>query len=135
MIARNHVTELRLRIRQRCRIRPVDIPIHRNLRPHQQSHAIRQANFILVVRIMRKPYEVTSQFFHPSQQSLCIFGTEGPPLAKRSLFMHRNPAQKDRLPVQQNLRALYLNRAEANLIMDDVIATLEDHIIKLGMLR
>ena len=120
MIARNLVAQLRLGIRQRRRIRPVNIPIDRNLRPHQQSHAVRQTNLILVVRIVSEADEVASQIFHPPEKSLRIFRAEGAALAKRRLLVHRNAAQKNGLAVQQNVRSLHFDRAKTNLIVDCV---------------
>ncbi len=92
MIARNLIAQLRLRIRQRRGIRPVDVPINRNLRPHQQSHAVGQANLILIMRIVGEAHEVASQVFHPPEQSLRILGAEGAALAKRRFLVHRNAA-------------------------------------------
>ena len=116
MVASNHVAELCLGIRERRRIRPIDIPINWNLRPHQQSHAIGQTNLIFVVRVMSESDEIASQLFHPPEKRLRILLAECPPFAKWRLLVHGNSPQENRLSVQQNLVALRLDCSEANLI-------------------
>src|SRR6266536_3344514 len=85
--------------------------------------------------IVREAHEVTSQILHPTEKSLRILRAESPTIAKRSLLMHRNPAQKNGLPVQQNLGSLHLDRTKPNLIADGIATAPEDHVIELGVRR
>ena len=78
---------------------------------------------------MREADEIASQVFHPAQQSLRIFRTEGTSLAKRRFLMHRDAAQKDRFAIQRDLRSLHLDRAKANIVGNAVALARNNDVV------
>ena len=133
MVARDHLAQLALGVLQGGWIFPVNVPVHRNFRPHHDSHAVGEAGHVLAVRVMGQAHEIAAQFLRPSQQGLRVLRAECTPAADRGFFMHGDTTQKDGLAVEQNLGAASLDGAETNGVVDFVRAARHRDIVEFGM--
>ena len=68
LVARDHIAQLLLRVRQGLRVRPLDRPINRDLLPNQDAHFVGQPRHVLVVRVVREPDKIAAQFLRPAEQ-------------------------------------------------------------------
>ena len=89
---------------------------------------------MFVVRIMRQPHKVAMQFMRPAEQRGRVLLRPGAAAAIGRLGVDVDAAQKDRLAVEQNLVALHLDGAEADIVVKAVVAGFHLNAIKLRML-
>ena len=135
LIARNHVRQLRLGIGIGRGILPLDRPVDRNLRPHHQPHLLGRADHRLVVGIVRQPHEVAAHLLGPSQQDAALLlGESAAAHAVGRLLVDRHAAAEYLLPVEQNLRAPGLDRAETDAVVHRVGLGGDPHGIELRIL-
>src|SRR5260221_9431489 len=134
-MAGNHIPQLRLGVRERRWTLPSYIPVDGNFRPHEQAHAVCEANLILIVWVVSQTDEVATKFLRPSEQRLRVIHTVRAPTADRCLLMQRNAAQEDRFSVQQNLRASRLDGSKANRVVNRIVTRGDLYVIQLRILR
>ncbi len=86
------------------------------------------------MRIVREPNEIAVQLVRPAEQRSSVLLRPGAAAAIRRLGVDVDAAQKDRLAVEQNLVALHLDGAEADVVVEVVVPCLHLKAIELGML-
>src|SRR5271155_4033373 len=97
----------------------------------QKTDLIGQANHVFVVRIMREPDKIASQFPGPAEQDCVVFDGKCAPTAERRLLMHGNTAEENGLAVEENFRAARFNGAKSNLILHAIACARKLHAVKL----
>src|SRR5258708_28984502 len=135
VIAGNHLPQLRFGARKRSRTFPPNIPVDGDFRPHQQAHAVCEADLILIVRVVSQTDEVATKFLRPSEQRLRVTHGVRAPTGDRRLLMQRNATQEDRFSVQQNLRASRLDGSKPNRVVNRIVTRGDLYVIQLRILR
>ena len=121
-IARDQIRELRLCVRERLRILPLDSPVDRHLFPQHQAQLVGDARHVLVVRVVREPHEVAAQLLGPAEQQAGVFHGVRASATQGIFLVERDAAQEDRTAVQKNVGATDSDAAKADAIVDAIIA-------------
>ena len=78
---------------------------------------------------MRQSHKVAAQFLRPAQQRVGILSRVAASTAIGLLLMDADALQEDGLSIQQDLFALCLDGAEANLVIDGLATKRNLHLI------
>src|SRR5690242_11528924 len=87
------------------------------------------------MRIVRETSVVGAKFLHPSQESSYVIVGISAAGTIWSFGMDADSTQKDRLPIQENLRAARFDGAKSDLIFQRILAGTDGHSVQLGIVR